>query len=168
MEGPFHFLLDNAVVGNLRDLHASEAGFVRIFDHFPSPAMTWWTAKVPLARNGEHREVKLRGAQFDLDLTTHELMEWLDDFEGGGVLLVQSERRLPSDLHPSGFRRENTYLNVLAGFGTRLVFSLPHANETAGVTLFSETDIGRIRAQGAAIREDPHPRQERWVWSNDR
>jgi len=165
MDDPFKYLLHDACAHHLRDLLAPDAGHVRLFQHVSSPEWTWWTADVPLARNGKSRRVLLRDLGFDLELATRDFVEWLDDFEAGGMSLVQSEKRLPGDLHPSRFRTERTYLKVLANFGARLVFELPHANETAGVTLFSQSDIERIRQNGIAIIEDPHTKQDIWPWS---
>jgi len=56
----------------------------------------------------------------------------------GGLSLVQSTTALPNELHPRGFRKEETLFRVLRDCGACLYVELPHANETAGLSVFGK------------------------------
>lgn len=144
----FRFLLHDATAHLLPVLMCRDAGYTRLYRHIPSPELSWWEALVPLVRNGPLRKVVIRGLEFDLDLRTADFLNWIDDFRAGGMTLIQSDRLLLPNMSPWRIRRESTYLKVLGQCGARLLVELPHRRETAGVTLFDERDVQRLKAAG--------------------
>jgi hypothetical protein len=109
----------------------------------------WRETSLQLSPNGEPRTVSVRGLCTDIELPTEDFIAWIGEFSHSGFHLVQSEGPLPAELDPGNFRGEDSYLKVLGSLGACLLFNLPHANETAALTLFRDHDI--------AAFEDAHP-----------
>lgn len=123
-----------------------EAEHIRIVDHLVSPEVSWWTASLPLARDGDNRNVLVNGVRFDLALSTADLLTYIGDFRKVGMELIQSRQPLPADAAPHLFWKRQTYLRFIQKFGGTLLFELPHANETACVTFFERPDFDRFSA----------------------
>ncbi|MBW8639357.1 hypothetical protein K1W69_19340 [Hoeflea sp. WL0058] len=136
----FDFLIDNADYQHVRALLLPSASYIRLYDHYPIASMDWWRVSVPLSETGPNRQVDVSGLRMTVDLKLTEFRDVLGELEksmiGSGLTLVQSHRPLPGNLHPRGFRREDTMLRVLKKNSAALLVELPHRVETAGFTVF--------------------------------
>jgi len=152
------FVLDDATTQILPDLLDPQADHIRLFQHYPRTEITWWQASVPLRHDAPNRDVLVNRVSLDVEMPRERLLAYLDDFRDAGMDLVQTVEPLPSDVAPHRFRSRRSYLNLIARFGGRLLFELPHRNETARAIFFREEDVDRFRgtAIGARARDsDP-------------
>ncbi|MFB9148158.1 hypothetical protein [Roseovarius ramblicola] len=148
------FLIDGANAANILPLLHEDGRIVRLYRHWPTAEMSWWTVSVPVARGGPNRDILLQGLEYDMEISRAQYIEWIDDFRSAGMTLVQSPEPLPYSLHPGRFHSPAGFEAVLKKCGAMLLFELPHADETAGLTVFSARHADWIRRQGVALRDD--------------
>lgn len=146
--------IEMAKVELLPSLLLPDADVIRIYQHWPTPEMCWWDAKVPLRRDGTNRDVTIHGLAYDLELSKKDFIDWIDDFTQGGITLVQSALPLPYDLHPLRFRSDESFLQTLRDNGAQLMFELPHPNETARLTVFGEAAKNWVTQQDISFRQE--------------
>lgn len=139
----FDFLIDDASVASVAELLLPDADVIRLYNHYPEPAIIWWEASVPLTSGGPNRNVTVQAMAYDVEMSRLTFLEAADELERkhGGLTLVQSYKPLPADIHPRNFHKEDTLLKVLAQCGACLFVELPHANETAGLTIFGRKHL---------------------------
>lgn|GEM_PF-3251614 len=137
-DGIFDFLIEGAEVGTIAELLIPDADVIRLYDHYPEPVLRFWEASVPLSAFGPNRDVLVQSMAFNVEMSRSVFCEIVPELGRGrgGLSLVQSKSALPNELHPRGFRKEETLFRVLRDCGACLYFELPHANETAGLTVF--------------------------------
>lgn len=152
MSGPINFLIDGAHADSIVPLLHPTGVAIRLYGHLPTPEIRWWRASVPLTCGGVNRTVCVQNLSYDLEISRVEFIEWIDEFKQGGLTLVQSRSVLPDGIHPHSFRDVQRFEAVLNKLGAMLFFELPHANETAGLTVFSDDHAEWIKAQGAPLR----------------
>ncbi len=150
---PIQLLIDGATAHSVVPLLHEDGNIIRLYRHWPTAEMSWWTASVPLAQGGPNREILLQGLEYDMELSRTQYIAWIDDFRSVGLTLVQSAKPLPYDLHPGRLRSPEGFKAVLMKCGAMLLFELPFADETAGLTVFSEQHAKWIRRQGVALRD---------------
>jgi len=141
---PRQYLIDDATIELVLPLIHRGADFIRIYNHIPSAAFSWWKVAIPLSRDGKNRSVTIKGMTFDVELGRDEFVGWISDFNNCGLNLIQSEIPLPPDLDIFRFRSEASCLKALEQCGARLWLQLPHPFETASVTLFDDMDIAKL------------------------
>ena len=142
-EGIHELLIPNAGIATIGPLLIPDAGFIRLYNHWPKTEISWWEASVPLSSRRPNKRLKIQSLSFDVEFSRTEFLEILDELDRshGGMTLVQSKVMLPGDMHPQSFRKPETYLRTLQNCGACLLYELPHQNETAGLTLFSDEDL---------------------------
>lgn len=96
----------------------------------PQRTGEWWQANVPLNAQGYSGSVQLRYLTYDLMLETAEFLKNIHQFNDSGLLLIQSQRPMPSSLF-LGRISEDHQNAVLIQNGATLKIFLPHAIETA-------------------------------------
>jgi len=152
---PTRLLIDGATAQSIVPLLHEDGQIVRLYRHWPTAEMAWWTASVPLARGRSNRDILIQGLEYDAEMPRAQFIQWIDDFRSGGMTLVQSAQPLPYSLHPRNFRTPEGFEAVLGKCGAILLLELPHANETAGLTVVLPHHADWIRRQGVALRDDP-------------
>ena len=154
VKGRIHrYVLDNACAESIVPLLHPQGEIVRLYRHWPTPEIAWWRASVPLSRGGPNRNVRIQSLEYDLELSRKEFIEWIDEFSASGMTLLQSAGPLPGDLHPRRFSSPASFEQVLGQLGAMLLFELPHANETAGVTVFSDRHSEWVRSTEPRLRD---------------
>jgi hypothetical protein len=155
-EGIYDYLIEQASIGMVRDLLIPGADVIRLYDHIPCPEIVWWGASVPLSRHGPNRSLQVQNMAFDVEMTRADFLDAVDELDrgSGGLMLVQSSKPLPTDIHPRRFRNQETLLRVLRNNGACLLFELPHQHETAGLTVFGKRNFEHLVANGIIEVDD--------------
>lgn len=158
-EGIYEFLIDKASIATVGPLLLPEGDVVRIYDHWPSPEITWWEASVPLVRSGANRRVLVQSLRYDLEMSRTDFLDVLGELDcgGGDIALIQSKGALPASLHPSGFHQPETYLRTLRDCGACLLFEFFEDGETASLTVFGADRLEHLVQNGLIERDDAEP-----------
>lgn len=135
--------IHGAVVSDLAKFLVSSVPWVWILGHSPNRYMQWWDATVPLNTKGTDFVGSVRGLCLDLQLPTADFLSIAADFDDHGLVLIQSNCRMPDtlslDLVP-----ESQQNGVLIQNGATLKMYLPHAIETAQVQSFTKGHLATI------------------------
>lgn len=119
--------------------------WVWILGHMPDEHMQWWRTSLPVNKQNVPISAEFRLVCYDLMLPTAHFLEMVSAFDNHGILLVQSNRRMPDTLDllriPEARQSE-----VLRSNGAFLRINLPHAVETAQIQCFEKGYLANVIA----------------------
>ncbi|MCL4691376.1 MAG: hypothetical protein KJ060_02560 [Candidatus Hydrogenedentes bacterium] len=114
----------------LRYLLNRDVPYVFVHDHCPDDRLRWREYRLPLRVGGQNHVVEARRVAFDLQMTTPDFLNRLDEFDSLGIELFQSSKRIPDTLSLSRIDHDKRD-RILLDSGVVTKFMLPHSNEVA-------------------------------------
>lgn len=91
-----------ATVSGLAAFLNPEIPWVWILGHMPNRYVQWWEAELPTNKFGASLRAAYRNVSYDLMLPTQHFIESIQVFDNHGIVLVQSNNRMPDTLELSG------------------------------------------------------------------
>ena len=132
-----------AIVSVLAKFLIPSVPWVWILGHRPNPSVRWWDTKVALNTKGDDFTGSVRDLCFDLQLPTPEFVDRAAEFDNFGLVLIQSNQRMPDSLTLHGIP-ESQQNGILMQNGAVLRIFLPHSIETAQIQSFVKGHLATI------------------------
>jgi hypothetical protein len=143
--GVFYTILEPCSAAVLPHVLTPGTSHVWLVEHRPCERLLWAELPVPLASDAAAEPLRVRGVEYDLQMTTAEFLARVVPRLPGGasVILLQLDRPVPDSLR---YRDVAARHAILRQNGWQLTFDLPHGGTYAEVTAADRRTLERILA----------------------
>ena len=137
-------VIHGALVSSFKPILKDSVPWIWILNHRPTASVSWWNTTVHI--NQKHTcKADVRCLCYDIQFSTTEFIDIINEFDHEGIYLFQSQRRLPVSLFPLDLP-ENKRHSILKDNGVFLSMYLPHACETSVITCYEQGYLQTISA----------------------
>ncbi|WP_255991004.1 hypothetical protein [Chitinolyticbacter albus] len=144
-----------ATVSELVGFLNPQVPWVWILGHMPNTRFEWWETTQPINRSGTPITAEFRLVSYDLLLPTSRFLDLSPTFEGHGISLIQSNKRMANALDIARLP-EDKLVKILRSNGAFLRIELPHAVETSQVQCFEKGYLASVIAPNNSFKGTPN------------